>query len=39
MEVMVEGITVEQYEFLALEGGCPGWCTYNPDSNCWDDGD
>ena len=22
-----------------MQTDCGGWCSYNPDSNCWDDGD
>lgn len=39
MEVLISGVTMSEREVMELSGECIGWCPYNPDSNCWDDGD
>ena len=39
MEVLITGDPVSVCDMMADAGSCPGWCTYNPDTNCWDDGD
>lgn len=35
MEVLVQGLNLD----CNLNSDCSGWCPYNPDSNCWDEGD
>ncbi len=35
MDVITKGIV----ESISSSISCEGWCSYDPDSNCWDDGD
>lgn len=48
MEIIFEANNVANgkednlYAMSNCNGQCSsdsGWCSYNPDSNCWDDGD
>ncbi len=46
MKVIIEGKAVSSeeryYAMSNCEGQCnsdSGWCNYDPDTNCWDDGD
>lgn len=38
MEILIEAV---RFDATNINGSadCPGWCPYNPDSNCWDNGD
>lgn len=39
MEVLIEAVRSDATNINGNFMDCPGWCTYNPDSNCWDNGD
>ncbi len=38
MEVLIEAACSDVTNINGF-ADCTGWCTYNPDSNCWDNGD
>lgn len=38
MEVLVKGTSFDT-TLANCSSDCSGWCSYNPDSNCWDEGD
>lgn len=37
MEVLEFGTTLDDLNGIC--NTCPGWCEYNPDTNCWRDAD
>lgn len=46
MEILIRGNQLSSDQIIETISNCNGncnsdanWCPYNPDTNCWDDGD